>query len=359
MPTKERMEYIRGDRFGADFTSRRAKSLQRLLFRLTQHPVLRRASILHLFLESNDWNATMSRRSARNSVADGSGGGNGMFDSFTDTLINAFTKIHRPNQRFNEMRDRCSQLEDNLSGVEKVVSRVARRENELETDLSELAEQFQKLIPLEPGVENEVRAFAAAVEDTASGLKRLHNVTDQDYVGSLRDMQAYSVAFKVLLKTREQKQLDHEQLVEYLGKAQTDRDALLHGSSSGSFAGGGGGAGSMAGSFLRSKFENMQGMDPEQSRRDRLRRLEMDVDRLTTEVSTAKRTTELFDDEVVREAGEFERIRRAEFKHQLTGLADAHIDLCDEVIKVWEQYVADIASPMPKPERQTMEEHEE
>jgi sorting nexin-4 len=85
----------------------------------------------------------------------------------------------------------------------------------------------------------------------------------------------------------------------------------------------------------------------------------MDVDRLTTEVSTAKRTTELFDDEVVREAGEFERIRRAEFKHQLTGLADAHIDLCDEVIKVWEQYVADIASPMPKPERQTMEEHEE
>jgi sorting nexin-4 len=385
------MEYIRGDRFGHDFTSRRAKSLQRFLFRLTQHPVLRRAEILHLFLESNDWNATMNRRSARNSVTEGSGGGAGgnggggggggpgssMFENLTDSLINAFSKVHRPNQRFIEVRDRCSQLEDNLSHVEKVVSRVARREGELEADLRDLAEQFQKLISLEPGVEDEVRTFAASVEDTAAAWKRLHDMTDQDYVGSLYDMQAYSVAFKALLKAREQKQVDHEQLVDYLSKAQADRDSLLgtsgggggangNGGNGASGSGNGGGGGGLsasafsavstnaASSFLRSRLESMShgSMDPELARRERIRKLEMDVDRLTPEVSAAKRTTELFDEEVVRESGDFERIRRVEFKNQLRGLADAQIGLCDEVTAVWERYIREMDDVAPRVERQ-------
>lgn len=237
MPTKERMEYIRGDRFGHDFTSRRTKSLERFLSRLTQHQILRRALTLHTFLESPDWNAYMTARPARNSVTEGSGGAPGMLDNLTESLMNAFAKVSRPNQRFIDVRDRCGQLEDNLSHVEKVVSRVARREGELEADLHELAEQFQKLIVLEPGVETEVRTFAASVEDTAAGFKKLHDVTDRDYAGSLRDMQAYSGAVKTLLKTREQKQLDYEQLVDYLNKNQAERDALIGG------GGGGGGGG--------------------------------------------------------------------------------------------------------------------
>ncbi|CRK06518.1 hypothetical protein BN1708_017084, partial [Verticillium longisporum] len=61
------MEYVRGDRFGPDFTNRRAHSLQRFLARLSLHPVLRRADILHIFLESQEWNATMRSRGSRGS----------------------------------------------------------------------------------------------------------------------------------------------------------------------------------------------------------------------------------------------------------------------------------------------------
>ncbi|PNY21861.1 Uncharacterized protein TCAP_07210, partial [Tolypocladium capitatum] len=71
LPDKQRMEYVRGDRFGPDFTARRAHSLQRFLARLALHPTLRRAPILHVFLESHDWNATVRSRSARASVAAG------------------------------------------------------------------------------------------------------------------------------------------------------------------------------------------------------------------------------------------------------------------------------------------------
>ncbi|MBE7181139.1 MAG: hypothetical protein INR71_08020, partial [Terriglobus roseus] len=53
LPDKHNMEYVRGDRFGPDFTRRRASSLSRFLKRLAQHPQLRRAAVLLTFLESS------------------------------------------------------------------------------------------------------------------------------------------------------------------------------------------------------------------------------------------------------------------------------------------------------------------
>lgn len=326
------MEYVRGDRFGTDFTQRRAHSLQRFLSRLTLHPTLRRAPILHTFLESPDWNATMHSRTSRaNTASSNEGAGSGVFDNFADTFINVFTKVHKPDRRFIEVKDKTDKLDEDLTQVEKLVARVARRETDIEADFRDLAEQFQKLITLEPGVEAAVHAFAASVEDSATGLKKLKDHTDQDYLGSLRDMVAYSGALKNLLKAREQKQLDYEQLTEYLNKSSSDRDMLAsgHGSSGSSGAAG----------FIRSKIEDVRGVDHEQARRDRLRRLEIRIDELTRESETARKTSEMFDEEVVKEVSDFERIKRIEFKGQLGELADAHVGFYNDIIGVWQRYV--------------------
>ncbi|RYP77250.1 hypothetical protein DL771_001299 [Monosporascus sp. 5C6A] len=355
LPDKQRMEYVRGDRFGPDFMNRRAYSLQRFLSRIALHPILRRAPILHIFLESPDWNATMRARSSRAGLSaagdqgGGGGGGGGVFENFADTFINAFTKPHRHDRRFVEVRERTDKLDEDLAHVEKVVARVARREADLEQDLRDLAEQFQRLITLEPGVEAAVHGFAASVEDEAAGLRRLREVTDQDYVGSLRDMQAYGGALKSLLKAREQKQLDHEQLTEYLNKSSADREALTsyeggghhHGSQGGIGGVVGGGAAAGVG-FIRSKIEDVRGVDHEAARRERLRKLELRIDELTAEAERAKRTSELFDDEVVREVADFERIKRAEMRRQLGGLAGAHVRFYGDVVDVWERYVREM-----------------
>ena len=429
VPDKQRMVRVTGDRFGPEFTNRRAYSLQRFLARCSQHPVLRRAPLLHNFLESGEWNATMRSHSVRASSDGnygasggyGAGGGYGsgagsssvggeqgsggvagsMFDAFADSFINVFTKVNRLDRRFVEVREKSDRLDEDLNHVEKVVARVVRREADIETDLKDLAEQFQKLITLEPGVEDAVRAFAASIEDTAAGLRGLRDITDQDYLGSLRDMVAYSGSLKNLLKAREQKQLDYEQLTEYLNKSTADRDHLammsggyyhsglaageggrlrrgsannsadasggessasgagnnsIHsGTSAGSSGNGGvgsgvtsyvtgGGGGALAGAsgFLRSKLEDVRGVDHEQSRRERQRKLELRVEELTAEVERAKKTSELFDEEVVKEVDDFERIKRVEFKRQLGGLADAHIAYYDAVSDVWEAYVKEM-----------------
>lgn len=350
LPDKHKMEYVRGDRFGPEFTTRRAWSLHRFLKRLTLHPVFRRAPILTIFLESPDWNAHMRLRSSRTSQGSSeTAGGAGIFDNFTDTFVNAFTKVHKPDRRFIEVREKADKLDEDLNHVEKIVARVARRETDLETDYNELAMQFRSLVSLEPNVEVPLQIFAASVEETGRGLKTLKDHTDQNYLGSLRDMDSYITSVKNLLKTREQKQLDFEALVDYRNKAVAERDSLAANPSS-YYASNP--LTSSPASFIRSKMEDMRGVDHEQSRRERVRKLELRIDELTREVDSAKTTSEMFDEEVVREVADFERIKAAEFRDTLGEFAAKHIDFYQGAINTWERFVADMEDEVEgNPER--------
>lgn len=338
LPDKHKVEsYVTGDRFSPEFTQRRAWSLHRFIKRLTLHPVLRRAPLLAIFLESPDWNAHMRLRSSRGSNTSESGGG--LFDNFTDTFVNAFTKVHKPDRRFIEVREKADKLDEDLNHVEKIVARVARREADLEADYADLATQFRKLVPLEPDIEVPLQIFAASVEETSRGFKALKDHTEQNYLGSLRDMEAYILSLKSLLKTREQKQLDFEALVEYRNKAVADRGSLANNPSSYYAANP---LTSSPASFIRSKMEDMRGVDHEQSRRERIRKLELRIDELTREVDSAKTTSEMFDEEVVREVADFERIKAVEFRDTLGALADKHIEFYQGVLNTWERFIVEM-----------------
>lgn len=334
LPEKHNLQYVRGDRFGPDFTERRAHSLNRFIQRLTLHPILRRQAIFLEFLESPDWNATMRNRPRGMTMTDqtASSGSGGVFDSLTDSLINAFTKAHKPDKRFQEVKEKADKLDEDLSTVEKVTTRVTRRQGDLEADYSELAAQFQKLQSMEAGIGSTLTSFAASVETTSQGFRSLKEHSDRNYLGSLRDMEAYTEAVKALLKARDSKQIDFEALTDYLNKTAQDRDVLAsnHGSS-----------GLGASGFIRSKIEDVRGVDHEQARRDRLRRLELSIEKLTGEVETAKRTSEAFDESTIKEVSDFERIKAAEFHDTLGDLAEAHIDFFKCTIETWEKFLED------------------
>ncbi|EGD91294.1 sorting nexin-4 [Trichophyton rubrum D6] len=338
LPDKHKMEYVRGDRFGPEFTQRRAWSLHRFIKRITLHPVLRRAPILVTFLESGEWNQHMRMRPTR-SATNASDGGTNIFDNFADTFVNAFTKVHKPDKRFTEVREKADKLDEDLGHVEKIVARVARRESDLEADYADLAVQFRKLVPLEPGLEVPLQIFAGCVEETSYGIQALKEHTDQNYLGSLRDMEAYILSLKTLLKMREQKQLDHEALVDYLNKAVAERENLTNNPSSYYATNP---LTSSPASFIRSKMEDIRGVDHEQSRREKVRKLEVRIDELTREVESAKTTSEMFDEEVVREVSDFERIKAIEFRDTLGAMTQKHVDFYQGVLATWERFIVEM-----------------
>lgn len=344
LPEKHNIQYVRGDRFGSDFTGRRAHALNRFVRRITLHPVLRRNPTFLQFLETPDWNATMRGKNLRQASLSDAGpgmtigtnttaaGNQSAFESFQDWSINLFSKPHQPDKRFIETREKANKLDEDLNHVEKIVTRVARREGDLETDYKELAMQIRKLVTMEPGVANELTSFASSVETTSQGLGELQESTDQDYLSSLREMSSYINAIKQLLRLREQKQIDFEALNGYLQKSTNERDALASQHAPHSLSSG-------AASFIRTKVEDVRGVDHEQSRRDRLRKTEMQIERLNREVDDAKNTSEAFDEQVVNEVNEFERIKACEFRDTLGGLADTQMRFWRQTIDTWEEFV--------------------
>jgi sorting nexin-4 len=89
-------------------------------------------------------------------------------------------------------------------------------------------------------------------------------------------------------------------------------------------------------------MEDMRGVDHEQSRRERMRKLELRIDELTREVESAKTTSEMFDEEVVREVADFERIKAIEFRDTMGDLAEKHIEFYQGVLNTWERFVAEM-----------------
>ena len=344
------MAYVRGDRFSSEFTQRRAWSLHRFIKRLTLHPVLRRATIFILFLETADWNAQMRLRPNRSSTISENPSSpaapTGFFDTMADSMLNAFSKVHKPDKRFLEVTERANKLDEDLSHVEKIVSRVARREGDLEQDYFDLATNMRKLTPLEPAIEAPLQTFAGCVEETSRGWRGLKDHTSQNYLGSLRDMEAYILSVKSLLKTREQKQLDFEGLTEYLQKASAERDSLASSnpyySSSSSLN---------PATFIRNKMEDMRGVDHETAKQDRLRKLEVRIEELNREVGSAKTTSEMFDEQVVREISDFERIKGLEFRDSLGSLARNHCVFYKSVIDTWERFLGEMEADVPREDR--------
>ena len=51
-----------------------------------------------------------------------------VLDTLSDTLLNAFTKIKKPDERFVDMKEIVDKLEDNLNIVERLYSRIGKRQ---------------------------------------------------------------------------------------------------------------------------------------------------------------------------------------------------------------------------------------
>lgn len=89
--------------------------------RISRHPTLQRSKLLRDFLQSTEWNVQMHSHLAHPPVPDAGGS---LLENVTDTLINAFSRVRKPDERFLEMRDHVEKFEEGLTGVERGWNRV-------------------------------------------------------------------------------------------------------------------------------------------------------------------------------------------------------------------------------------------
>lgn len=98
--------------------------LQRFLERLARHPVLCRAKLLRNFIESSEWKVDMHTHLAHPPIPEAPAS---LLEMASDTLLNAFSKVRKPDERFVEVKEGLDRFEERMMAIERIESRSRTR----------------------------------------------------------------------------------------------------------------------------------------------------------------------------------------------------------------------------------------
>ncbi|KAF9786172.1 lipid binding protein [Thelephora terrestris] len=340
LPDKHRLEYVTGDRFSPEFMEKRRLELHRFLQRLSRHPTLQRSTLLRAFFESSEWNVHMHQHIAH---PPGPEQNNGLIDNISDTLLNAFTKVRKPDERFLAMRENVDRFEERLNVSVRLWGRVRSRTNDdgadligedLTGDYHDLAVAVQGLGFLESGITDQLNHFSNTLLEFSSMLRHVTRNGTDPFLVHLHSLLIYSHANRTILKLRDQKQMDFEENTVYLSNLTNERDRL-----SAVISGHAGSTGLGIGSYLREKVDALRGADDDRSRVEKMRKLDTRIKELQNAVTRTHDDSDAFSEEVLREQTIFQYAKEAEMKEMLGNMANAQIEFYKAAMDEWDRII--------------------
>lgn len=328
LPDKKVFQYIAGDRFSQRFTQKRCRSLQNFLRRIAFHPTLSQSNVLKMFLMSDDW------ESYRKNLADALPSNK---DEVTDTFMNAFKSVHIQNEAFVEIKDKNDKLDHTITKLDKIFHKIVKKNDTIAEDYSKLGTNLQDLKELVSNNNNigkyeanseddqqlskDLKIFTDGIIQLSYGLSDLNKYLDYEYLVDLKDLEHYIDSMRQLVKLKDQKQIDYEELNEYLAKSVKTRDNLISG-----YGGN---------NFFTNKIEEFTGINQESSRREKISKLESKISSLNIELESAKKIADAFEKETLKEVNLFEETKTHELKGSLGNLADHHIKFYEKMLETW------------------------
>ncbi|KAI9467959.1 MAG: hypothetical protein EXX96DRAFT_585519 [Benjaminiella poitrasii] len=330
LPEKYRLEYLKGDRFSPEFIQRRLLSLQWFLDRLSRHPLLQKSSCTHIFLTSTDFNHDKQAQVlAMPHTAS-------LLESIGDTLVNAFAKIKKPDEKFEDLKEHINKFEESLNTIERLYMRINKRQKDLQSDHTQFANCIQGLSALETTITKPLHQFAETLKSYSKVIEEMNEKEEVLFLNEIHGLLAYCHSAKDLLKARDQKQLDFEGLSVFLQQTINLRDRTQYpgqrhnerGISSG---------GLYIAEYVTDKLNEVRGVNMAKERQDKLNRLEKRVNELREEVTKTNDDLIAFSNQVVKEFEVFEKSKVLELKQGLLAYADCHVEFYRKGIVIWEK----------------------
>ncbi|WVQ79108.1 sorting nexin-4 [Cryptococcus sp. DSM 104549] len=329
IPDKHRLEYIKGDRFGPEFVERRRLDLQRFADRIARHPTLQRSQLVNDFLQSSEWTVAKHHHIAHPPPESHTS----LIDSLSDTFINAFSRVRKPDARFVEMAEELERFEEGLTSVDRLVGRGKNRVDDLASDYQDMAAAYQGLGYLESGITEPLNRFAEKMLDFSALMKHMNQSTVEPFLIQSHSLLAYSASHRNVIKLRDQKQLDFEELSAYLSAIVSERDRLA------ALSSGHSGAPVGLSTYLRDQVDKLRGTDDIHTRRERMRKMDGKIKELQEAVTTAHETSTAFSDEVLKEHTVFELSKREEMKEVLQTYADGQVEMLQQAMDDWDRII--------------------
>ncbi|EGF78759.1 hypothetical protein BATDEDRAFT_35712 [Batrachochytrium dendrobatidis JAM81] len=317
LPEKHRMEYITGDRFSSEFVEKRRISLQAYIDRIARHPILQQSPHVQRFLEAEQMSSYDHPRRESH-----------VFENLGDVFLNAFSKVRKPDERFVDIKEAVEKFEQNLINVEKLHSRLLKHQTGLAADYLEFGSSITSLGMMETQVSQPLSNFGNRAPIFSQALTEKTVAEEQYYVNKLREYISYCQSVKDVLKARDQKQVEHEELTNWLLSHQVDRDRTMSTGKSPGITG-----------FFKDKINDLKGVDPEKARQIRLVKLDAKIEELKDAVGQSSITAEAFSKQVVREIDGFQAVKIQDFNKHLQDYIDAQLVYHEKSMAFWEDMV--------------------
>lgn len=300
LPSKKRLDYL--DRFSEEFIERRRQRLEKYVRMIVAHPSIVKSSLLKRFLQDDEYESHAVQQDEKE----------GVLDNVTESLLNAFTKVKEPDERFTAISAENALFEENCVALEKQYQKHVKTVEELSGVVGDLGFDFSALAGFEEALSKPLEISRLTCEKLSAYLKQSTVIDESEFLAGVHMMIGYAESIKETLKLREQKQIENESLKDYLQQTSADKEKLLSASKSGSS--------SSLTTFLKDKYDEMKGADPERIRQQRLTKTENRVTELQVAVDSSHDVSKMFTENVIQELKYYENVRCTEMKTLLSAL---------------------------------------
>ncbi|SAL98290.1 hypothetical protein [Absidia glauca] len=290
LPEKHRLEYIKGDRFSSHFIERR------------------------ILWQKND-------KRAQSKIVPPSAT---VLESLSDTLLNAFVKIKKPEERGTALyKNRQKTTRQVIPAASTTATHCFVLD--LEQDYVGFGQSIQGLAGMESGIHQPLHQFAETTKSYAKAMKIRSDQEEIVYLNQIHELLSYCQSAKAVLQERDQKQMDFEGLSAYLQQTIQDKDRI-NGNDAMNIS-----------ELVVDKINEVRGMDMERARREKLVRLEIKIKELQEEVAQTNDISHDFSEQVVDEFELFQQCKTNEIKRGLTAYVDTNVDFYQKGITIWEK----------------------
>lgn len=255
LPSKLNFKYLTGDTFSTEFVHKRLHSLDRFIKFIIRHAALSQSSIFHLFVsESTDWATFTKNLKSKGDGGDESAGFVNKVvndDLITETVMNFLTPSkhkRESNKDILDINDKLKKLYENLTKLDRIFSKLNKKNSDLSLDYEQFLNQINKLAslqvdngnndpnyneeeqgdkkdnnnPTELEISNNFKIFAESLSFYLKSWSNLHHYIDESFLVSLKDCSKYIISLTNLIELQHNKSIDLQVLQDYLNKAKTE-----------------------------------------------------------------------------------------------------------------------------------------
>ncbi|GAB6031665.1 hypothetical protein CHUAL_009422 [Chamberlinius hualienensis] len=314
LPEKHRMQRL--SHFNAEFIKVRMTGLNKFLMRVADHPVLSFDKSLQLFLTAKPFEFAAHKK-------EGAGFLGRMSNSFQN-LAAAYMMRARPPE-FDQLNDYLGQFGEKLGTLERINDRIIKEQTDMISELKEYHPVFTLWASSENQLNEGLSATGAAVDASLKSQQAVVDAAVEDFSQPLREYILYTNSVQESLKRRDAQQIEYELTVEELVSKKAEKEQVPVETTPG-----------------QSTLESWMGKDPEQTRRDKLEKINRSIDSLTNQSESNNDKLESANASLRSDVERWHATKREDMRAMFMNMANRQIDYYQKCLAAWEEAIPQI-----------------